>query len=141
MKNFKTYSIMVYAAMALFSCTKSDLEIKTLKENTQDSIVVEDKQSTIWSIIKESENHNYLEAAVVAAKLQGILSNTSWEDPYTVHKGMKTGAFTILAPTDAAFTDLAEELGVGIPELLRTKYLTVHNDYVSPKSLLDIKTN
>lgn len=118
MKNFKTYSIMVYAAMALFSCTKSDLEIKTPKENTQDSIVVENKQSTIWSLIKESENHNYLEAAVVAAELQGILSNTSWEDPYTVHKGMKTGAFTVLAPTDAAFTDLAEGLGVSIPDLL-----------------------
>jgi transforming growth factor-beta-induced protein len=118
MKNFKTYSVMIYAAMALFSCTKSDLEIKTPKENTQDSIVVEDKQSTIWSVIKESENHNYLEAAVVAAELQGILSNTSWEDPYTVHKGMKTGAFTVLAPTDAAFTDLAEGLGVSIPDLL-----------------------
>lgn len=105
MKNLKLVSMLFYAALALYSCTKSDLEIKTPKDNKQDSIVVETKKSTVWSVIKGSENHNYLEAAVIAAELQGVLSNT-------------TGSFTVLAPTDAAFTDLADELGVGVPDLL-----------------------
>ena len=111
--------------MALYSCTKSDLEIKTPKESTQDSIVVEDKQPTVWSLIKGSENHNYLEAAVVAAELQGVLSNIR-------------GSFTVLAPTDEAFTDLADGLGIDIPDLLKLPILRdILLYHVLPEVLLE----
>ncbi|MDG1747648.1 MAG: fasciclin domain-containing protein [Bacteroidia bacterium] len=47
-----------------------------------------------------------------------------------------TGSFTVLAPTDAAFTDLAEELGVGIPELLeKPKLIDILLYHVLPEVL------
>ena len=49
-------------------------------------------QTTVADIIIGSENHNTLEAAVVAADLAGTLSGT--------------GPFTVFAPTDAAFEAL-----------------------------------
>jgi transforming growth factor-beta-induced protein len=109
MNKLKNISLLLFSVLAFYSCTEVDLE--TPKENPQASNVEETNQSTVWSIIKESENHNYLEAAVVAAELQGVLSDT-------------LGAFTVLAPTDAAFIDLADELGVGVPDLLELPNLT-----------------
>lgn len=105
----KNISLILFAVLALYSCAEVDSE--TPKENPQSPNVEETDQPTLWSIIKGSENHNYLEAAVAAAELQGVLSDTS-------------GAFTVLAPTDAAFTDLADELGVGVPDLLELPNLT-----------------
>ena len=100
----KNISLLIFSVLALHSCTEVEVDSVIPKENPQASNVEETDQSTLWSIIKGSENHNYLEAAVVAAELQGVLSDSSV-------------AFTVLAPSDEAFTDLAEELGVGIPEL------------------------
>jgi len=105
----KKISLLIFAVLALYSCTEVDSE--TPKKNPQAPNVEETDQPTVWSIINGSENHNYLEAAVVAAELQGVLSDT-------------LGAFTVLAPTDAAFTDLADELGVGVPDLLELPNLT-----------------
>ena len=109
MKKLKNIYLLLFAIFSLYSCTEVDSEIP--KENPQASNVDETDNPSVWSIIKGSENHNYLEAAVVAAELQGVLSDTS-------------GAFTVLAPTDAAFTDLADELGVGVPDLLELPNLT-----------------
>jgi uncharacterized surface protein with fasciclin (FAS1) repeats len=109
MKKLKNISLLLFAILAIYSCTEVDSEIP--KENPQESNVAETNQSSVWSVIKGSENHNYLEAAVVAAELQGALSDT-------------TGSFTVLAPTDAAFTDLADELGVGVSDLLELPNLT-----------------
>lgn len=50
---------------------------------------------TITDIVVESQDHNTLEAAVIAADLAGTLSGT--------------GPFTVFAPTDAAFAALGEE--------------------------------
>jgi transforming growth factor-beta-induced protein len=108
-KKMKNIYFLLFAIFSLYSCTEVDSEIP--KENTQASNVEETDQSTLWSIIKGSENHNYLEAAVVAAELQGVLSDSSV-------------AFTVLAPSDEAFTDLAEELGVSVPDLLELPNLT-----------------
>jgi transforming growth factor-beta-induced protein len=108
-KKMKNIYFLLFAIFSLNSCTEVDSEIP--KENAQASNVEETDQSTLWSIIKGSENHNYLEAAVVAAELQGVLSDSSV-------------AFTVLAPSDEAFTDLAEELGVSVPDLLELPNLT-----------------
>lgn len=51
-------------------------------------------QTTVVDVIVGSENHNTLEAAVVAAELADDLSGK--------------GPFTVFAPTDAAFTALPE---------------------------------
>ncbi len=50
--------------------------------------------TTVYDIIKNSEAHNTLEAAINAAKLDGAL--------------MGDGPFTVFAPTDAAFSALPE---------------------------------
>ena len=109
MKKLKNIYLLLFAIFSLYSCTEVDSEIP--KENPQASNVDETDNPSVWSIIKGSENHNYLEAAVVSAELQGVLSDT-------------LGAFTVLAPTDAAFIDLADELGVGVPDLLELPNLT-----------------
>lgn len=50
--------------------------------------------TTIFDVVEGSENHNTLEAALIAAELDGTLSGP--------------GAFTLFAPTDAAFDNLPE---------------------------------
>ncbi len=50
--------------------------------------------STVYEVVAGSEDHTTLEAAVVAAGLQGTLSGP--------------GPFTVFAPTDAAFENLPE---------------------------------
>ena len=109
MKKLKNIYLLLFAIFSLYSCTEVDSEIP--KENPQASNVDETDNPSVWSIIKGSENHNYLEAAVVAAELQGVLSDSSV-------------AFTVLAPSDEAFTDLAEELGVSVPDLIELPNLT-----------------
>ena len=47
-------------------------------------------QSTAWSVIEGSENHNYLEAAIILSGLQDTLEGE--------------GTFTVLAPTDVPCT-------------------------------------
>jgi uncharacterized surface protein with fasciclin (FAS1) repeats len=57
------------------------------------------------NIIATSPNHTYLEAAILQEGLQGALQNPS-------------ANLTVFAPTDAAFTALANALGTDIPGLL-----------------------
>ena len=67
-------------------------------------------QSTVWSVIEGSEDHNYLEAAISVSGLQDTLEGE--------------GTFTVFAPTDAAFLALAEELEVPVEQLLELPDLT-----------------
>tara|TARA_R110001632_G_scaffold51007_1_gene127026 strand:+ start:86 stop:1042 length:957 start_codon:yes stop_codon:yes gene_type:complete len=67
-------------------------------------------QSTAWSVIEGSENHTLLEAAISVSGLQDTLEGE--------------GTFTVLAPTDAAFTILAEEMGTPVEQLLELPNLT-----------------
>ena len=60
--------------------------------------------NTIWDVVVNSEDHNYLEAAVDAAGLSGALSGTD--------------TLTLFAPTDAAFETLATALAVEVTDLL-----------------------
>jgi uncharacterized surface protein with fasciclin (FAS1) repeats len=60
--------------------------------------------TTIWDVVLNSEDHNYLEAAVDAAGLSGALSGTD--------------TLTLFAPTDAAFEALATALAVEVTDLL-----------------------
>ena len=52
---------------------------------------------TVVDIIVNSPDHNTLEAAVIAAELDGTLSGS--------------GPFTVFAPTDAAFAALPDDFG------------------------------
>lgn len=56
-------------------------------------------------VIAASPNHTSLEAALIAAGLDDDLQNPA-------------GTFTVFAPDDAAFNDLANQLGVTVPDLL-----------------------
>jgi transforming growth factor-beta-induced protein len=62
-------------------------------------------------VIVPSPNHTYLEAAIIQEGLQGALQNNS-------------STLTVFAPTDAAFTDLANALGTDITGLLALPNLT-----------------
>lgn len=61
-------------------------------------------QTTVVDVVVDSEDHNLLEAAVLAADLAGTLSGE--------------GPFTVFAPTDAAVTALVTELGITAEDLL-----------------------
>ena len=67
-------------------------------------------QSTAWSVIEGSEDHTLLEAAISVSGLQDTLEGE--------------GTFTVLAPTDAAFTILAEEMEIPVEQLLELPNLT-----------------
>jgi len=66
--------------------------------------------TAVWDWIESSEVHNYLEAAVIAGGLQETLEGE--------------GTFTVFAPTDDAFVDLATTLGVEVTDLLVLPDLT-----------------
>jgi len=67
-------------------------------------------QSTAWSVIEGSEDHTLLEAAISVSGLQDTLEGE--------------GTFTVLAPTDAAFTILAEGMEIPVEQLLELPNLT-----------------
>ena len=66
--------------------------------------------TAVWDWIESSEVHNYLEAAVIAGGLQETLEGE--------------GTFTVFAPTDDAFVDLAAALSVEVTDLLVLPNLT-----------------
>jgi len=66
---------------------------------------------TVVDIIVNSEDHNYLEAAVIQQQLAGTLSDT-------------TTSFTVFAPTDDAFLALAYSFDTDIDGLLALQNLT-----------------
>ena len=66
--------------------------------------------TTIWDIVEGSEDHNYLEAALLQQGLDGALNDTT--------------VLTLFAPTDAAFEAAAAAYGTDIAGLLELPYLT-----------------
>ena len=54
-------------------------------------------QTTLWDIIADSPDHTTLEAALIAAQLDGTLRSHSV-------------TFTVFAPTDDAFDALSKEI-------------------------------
>ena len=66
--------------------------------------------TTIWDIVEGSDDHNYLEAALLQQGLDGALNDTT--------------VLTLFAPTDAAFEAAAAAYGTDIAGLLALPYLT-----------------
>lgn len=62
-------------------------------------------EDTIWDLIQESEDHTLLEAAIIAAGLDGALSD-------------EESVYTVFAPVDEAVEALAGALSVTLEELL-----------------------
>jgi uncharacterized surface protein with fasciclin (FAS1) repeats len=95
--------------------TVADIEADNGVVHVIDAVLIPSAlPATVVDIVVNSENHNTLEAAVVAAGLVGTLQGD--------------GPFTIFAPTDAAFASLpagtVEALLADIPAL--TNILTYH---------------
>ena len=66
--------------------------------------------TTIWDIVEGSDDHTYLEAALLQQGLDGALNDTT--------------VLTLFAPTDAAFEAAAAAYGTDIAGLLALPYLT-----------------
>lgn len=83
--------------------------------------------STVWSIIEFSPIHTTLEAAIIAADLDGALSGD--------------GPFTVFAPTDDAFDALpagtVDALLADIPQLNSILLHHVHPDNALEEDLMD----
>ena len=83
--------------------------------------------STVWSIIEFSPIHTTLEAAIIAADLDGALSGE--------------GPFTVFAPTDDAFDALpagtVDALLADIPQLNSILLHHVHPDNALAEDLMD----
>ncbi|MFZ8836849.1 MAG: fasciclin domain-containing protein [Flavobacteriales bacterium] len=62
-------------------------------------------EETVWDLIQESEDHTLLEAAILAAGLDGALSD-------------EEAVYTVFAPVDEAIETLASALSVTLEELL-----------------------
>lgn len=82
-------------------------------------------EATVWDIIEDSESHNYLEAAILAAGLDGALDDDM-------------ESYTVFAPIDEAFEALAAALSVTVADLLDLPNLTdillyhvIDDDYYS----------
>ncbi len=83
--------VMVNDAMV----TVADLETDNGVVHVIDAVLLP-PVITVFDVIEESENHMTLEAAILAAELDGALDDESSE-------------FTVFAPTDAAFEVLGQE--------------------------------
>ncbi|MCA1751985.1 MAG: fasciclin domain-containing protein, partial [Flavobacteriales bacterium] len=73
----------------------ADIEASNGVVHVIDAVLIPDA-TTIFDVVEASEDHNTLEAALLAASLDGTLSGP--------------GAFTLFAPTDAAFDNLPDGL-------------------------------
>lgn len=76
-------------------------------------------ESTVMEIIRKSEDHQFLEEAIIEIGLDDDLStqvtiDNSIEEP---------GPWTIFAPTDSAFSVFAEIIGIPIDELINSQFL------------------
>ena len=85
----------------------------------------DEADATVWELIEESDAHNYLEAAILAAGLDEALNDDM-------------ASYTVFAPIDEAFDALAAALSVTVEDLLALPNLTdillyhaVADDYYS----------
>lgn len=76
-------------------------------------------KATVWDIIKNSDDHQLLETAILNTYLDEELRAQNDLDPSLD----LPGPFTIFAPTDAAFEAYSQALGVSVEELLAGQYI------------------
>jgi len=79
---------------------------------------------SVWDIIEDSENHQFLEDAITVAGFKTLLRKQS---EIVGNSQSPAGPFTVFAPTDAAFQALAQAAGTSTIDLL---YASTLNDIV-----------
>ena len=79
---------------------------------------------SVWDVIEDSENHQFLEDAITVAGFKTLLRKQS---EIVGNSQSPAGPFTVFAPTDAAFQALAQAAGTSTIDLLNASSL---NDIV-----------
>ena len=79
---------------------------------------------SVWDIIEDSENHQFLEDAITVAGFKTLLRKQS---EIVGNSQSPAGPFTVFAPTDAAFQAFAQAAGTSTIDLL---YASSLNDIV-----------
>jgi uncharacterized surface protein with fasciclin (FAS1) repeats/plastocyanin len=79
---------------------------------------------SVWDIIEESENHQFLEDAITVAGFKTLLRKQS---EIAGNSQSPAGPFTVFAPTDAAFQAFSQAAGTSTIDLL---YASSLNDIV-----------
>ena len=79
---------------------------------------------SVWDIIEDSENHQFLEDAITVAGFKTLLRKQS---EIAGNSQSPAGPFTVFAPTDAAFQAFAQAAGTSTIDLL---YASSLNDIV-----------
>ena len=76
-------------------------------------------QATVWDIIKNSDDHQLLETAILNAYLDEELRAQNDLDPSLE----LPGPFTVFAPTDAAFEAYSQGLGITTAEVIAGQFV------------------
>ena len=76
-------------------------------------------QATVWDIIKNSDDHQLLESAILNAYMDEELRAQNDLDPSLE----LPGPFTVFAPTDAAFEAYSQELGMTTAEVIAGQFV------------------
>ena len=79
---------------------------------------------SVWDVIEDSENHQFLEDAITVAGFKTVLRKQS---EIVGNSQSPAGPFTVFAPTDAAFQAFAQAAGTSTIDLL---YASTLNDLV-----------
>ena len=79
---------------------------------------------SVWDVIEDSENHQFLEDAITVAGFKTLLRKQS---EIVGNSQSPAGPFTVFAPTDAAFQAFAQAAGTSTLDLL---YASSLNDIV-----------
>jgi len=79
---------------------------------------------SVWDVIEDSENHQFLEDAITVAGFKTLLRKQS---EIVGNSQSPAGPFTVFAPTDAAFQAFAQAAGTSTIDLL---YASSLNDIV-----------
>ena len=77
-------------------------------------------EATVMEIIRQSDSHQILEEAIISIGLDDELSVQASID----NSISGPGPWTVFAPTDDAFTILADELGIPPSELLNSQFIS-----------------
>ena len=96
-------------------------------------------KATVWDIIKDSPDHNYLETAIINS---GLVETLREQDELDDNVEL-AGPFTLFAPTDSALENLAEERGETIEELIEGQYIDkiVKNHLIENRFLSNTLSN
>lgn len=75
--------------------------------------------ATVWDLIKDSDDHQLLEEAIIRSEYVDLLRAQNDLDPSLD----LPGPFTVFAPTDAAFEAYSQELGITTAELVAGQFI------------------